>query len=216
MLMKKDSILKHLRFIILAVMILNLTACSFFSAKKEVLSPDQLKTHFLEQQAALDTIDTWKIKGRVAVSTENDSGTVSINWDHTPTDFFLQLIAPFGRGTLNIEPHPQGVKMIDHKGKEHVAANERGLIWLKTGWDIPIQRMKKWLLGVIEDKDNPTVRVNTNGQITMFESNKWNVVYSSYQKVKRQGKVISLPKKMTITSKGLKIKMIVSKWNLSE
>lgn len=204
--------MKQIRLYAVAIFALALAACGGKAVKPTDLDPERLKQQWLAQQQQLEQLDTWSIKGKAAIRSEQDSGTVSLFWEQAPDNFRIKFIAPFGRGTLDIQSDERGVKMIDAKGREHRAATAKGLVWLKTGWEIPFDSLEHWAKGLTLDPSNPTIRVNAQGLTQSFESNGWHVTYPAYQPVNTPQGEIMLPRKVYVQSEGLTVKLALSRW----
>lgn len=43
-------------------------------------------------------IQSWEIKGRVAIQTEEDGGTLDLFWNQDEDDYAIRLVAPMGQG----------------------------------------------------------------------------------------------------------------------
>lgn len=203
---------RTMRAFYVVVLLACLTGCA--KQVKDDITPEQLRTKWLSEQQVLANISHWKIKGRSAVKTADDSGTVSLFWEQKPDEYTLRIVAPFGQGTLLLEGSEQGVQLTDSQGEVLKAATAKGLIWMRTGWAIPVESLKVWMLGRVLDQNNATLSVNSDATIQSFEKDGWYVEYQSYQTVQHQGRMIELPKKILLKSKHLQIKLKVSKWEL--
>lgn len=203
--------------IMLALAVLTLFACvSAPSRPTAVLDAQQLRAQWLQSQELLSRLDTWSIKGKAAVRSTAESGTVSMFWQQAPNDFQLKLVAPFGRSTLDIQSDERGVKMLDAKGREHRAATAQGLVWMKTGWDIPFDDMQGWIVGLADDPANATIKVDAQARTLGFISKGWKVSYPAYREVQTKVGTISLPRKVYISSKDLVVKLSISEWVIGE
>lgn len=202
--------------ITLALIVLALSGCGSVSRKPVVvLDAQQLRSQWLQNQEKLSRLDTWAIKGKAAVRSPAESGTVSMFWQQAPNDFQLKLVAPFGRGTLDIQSDERGVKMLDVKGREHRAATAQGLVWMKTGWEIPFEDMQGWVLGLADDPANSTIKVDAQARTLSFTSKGWKVTYPAYRQVNTPAGKIDLPRKVYISSKDLVVKLSISQWAVS-
>lgn len=177
-------------------------------------SPQQVKAHWLDWQDQLSRVEAWEIEGRAAVTTADDSGTVNVFWEQAPDDFRLRMSGPFGAGALDIRSDDDGVFMKDSDGNERRAANAEGLVWMQTGWEIPISDMRAWVLGVVGDPNSPSVRVDQYGHTMAFDSGEWHVQIPEYTETQFQGQPLAVPRKIYLQSPYIKIKMIVSDWSL--
>lgn len=205
-----------IRLLAVAALALALAACGGKTVKptpEADLDPEKLRQQWLVQQQQLAKLDQWSIKGKAAIRSPEDSGTVSLFWDQAPDDFRIKFVAPFGRGTLDIQNDERGVKMIDAKGREHRAATAKGLVWLKTGWEIPFDALEHWVKGKVVDVENPTIRVDAQGLTQSFESQGWQVTYPAYKTVATPEGEMLLPRKVYVESKGLTVKLALSRWS---
>lgn len=179
---------------------------------KTTLTPDQIRDLWYKNQEKLSALNQWDIKGRAAISTATDGGSVSVFWNQGIDAYKLRIVAPFGRGNLLVEGNQQGAKLTDSKGEVLKAPTAEGLIWMRTGWGIPVELLKFWVVGEVKNKNNPTIDINTEGLTDYFESNGWGVKYLQYTEVERNGKLLKLPKKIELKSEHLKIKLKISRW----
>lgn len=199
----------------LALVVLALSGCVSAPSKPVVkLDPEQLRTQWLQKQEKLSRLNTWSIKGKAAVRSASESGTVSLFWQQAPNDFQLKLVAPFGRGTLDIQSDERGVKMLDAKGREHRAATAQGLVWTKTGWEIPFEDMQGWVLGLADDPANATIKVDEQARTLGFTSKGWKVTYPAYREVDTPQGTMYLPRKVYISSRDLVVKLSIAQWKL--
>lgn len=199
----------------LVLPVLVLSGCVSAPNKSVVkLDPQQLRTQWLHNQEKLSRLDSWFIKGKAAVRSKSESGTVSLFWQQALNDFQLKLVAPFGRGTLDIQSDERGVKMLDAKGREHRAATAQGLVWMKTGWEIPFEDMQGWVVGLADDPANASIKVDAQARTLGFTSKGWSVTYPAYREVSTpQGKMY-LPRKVYISSKDLVVKLSIAQWQM--
>lgn len=205
------------RIILVALAALVLSACANRGAKTTTttpLDPETVRKTWLSHQEQLSRLNQWSIKGKAAIRSPEQSGTVSLFWRQSLTDFDLKFVAPFGRGTLDIKSDDDGVSMVDAKGREHRAATAQGLVWMKTGWDIPFDEMRGWVLGIADDPHNPSLRVDAQGRTLGFNSKGWEVSYPAYRTVNTHQGKIELPRKIYIKSKNLVVKLAIADWSL--
>ncbi len=211
------SVPRLIRSLLVLAGLVLLAACGVAPSRPAAqasLSPAQLRAHWLDGQAQLAALSRWSLKGRAAVRAEEESGTVSLFWQQGAEDFTLKLVAPFARGTLEIESDERGVKMLDNQGREHRAATAQGLVWLKTGWEIPFDDLQDWVVGRVADPDNPSIQVDAQARTLRFSSKGWDVSYPAYQRVKTPQGAITLPRKVYLKSGELVVKLAISEWQI--
>lgn len=195
------------RFYFLLVAIALLSACT------QVPKIDSnLKTQlWLEHQIAVSDIQTWKIKGRVAVKNTNESGTVTLFWNQQFTDYELRFIAPLGQGTYILTGSKNGVVMQAPKDKVIEAENAEQLLRDGLGWDVSLNGLKYWVRGVPEpDVNYSELMLDEQGRLTNLEQSGFNVSVSSYLVLNG----VSLPEKLKIKSDNIQLKVIIQNWEI--
>lgn len=198
--------------------LLALGACSTAPSKPSPEEYLQFKQQWLLSQAQLKAIKKWQLSGKASITSEQGNGTVSLFWTHDNQNNALKIIAPFGRGTLNIKADKTQAHLIDAQGRRHSAANMKGLVWLKTGFEIPFDDLQQWMLGVAPDADAPSLLLTPNAQTLGFIHKSWKVRYVEYSEQTMDGKPILLPRKIYITNDqidgGFSLKLLVRSWKL--
>lgn len=187
-----------------------LAACG--TTKKTALSPEQVRQIWLEQQQLLARINGWQLRARAAIRTADDSGTISIYWQQQHSDYNLKMIAPFGRGSMLLEQKEHKVSLQDAKGEILSGKSAAGLIWMRTGWEVPVDELKSWVLGKAVDTDNPSIVVNSDGSIQSMRHQKWQINYLAYKKVSFKGETLLLPSYIVLKSAHLQLKMRIHSW----
>lgn len=196
--------------------LLLLAGCASQPSFKEgdPLNPEQVRERWLQWQDRLSRVDAWEIEGRVAVVTADDSANASLFWEQSPEDFRLRMYGPFGAGSVDVQSDENGVFMEDENGEELRAANAEGLVWMRTGWEIPVAEMRAWVLGAVPETDNPTIQVDQYGHTMAFQSGDWYVEFPDYTEVEFEGQPLALPRKIYLQSPYIKVKMAVGQWTL--
>jgi outer membrane lipoprotein LolB len=184
-----------------------LSACAQ-SPKIEVGLKTQL---WLEHQIAVGAIQSWDIKGRVAVKNEKESGTVTLLWNQFLSNYELRFIAPLGQGTYVLTGTASRVAM---KGPNHldvVAETPEQILKQGLGWDIHLDGLRYWVRGLPEPKIKYSeLLLDEKGRLTNMDQSGFNIKVSRY--VEQEG--ISLPEKLTIESDNIRLKVIIQNWKL--
>lgn len=195
-----------------------LGACSTAPSKPSVDEYSEFKQQWLQNQTQLKAIKKWQLSGKASITSEQGNGTVSLFWEHDHQDNALKIVAPFGRGTLNIKADDTQAYLIDAQGRRHSAANMKGLVWLKTGFEIPFDELQQWVLGIAPDVDSPSLLLTPNAQTMGFIHENWKVRYVEYAEHAFEGRKMLLPSKMYITNdeigEGFGLKLRIRSWKL--
>ena len=199
-------------FQVLRVSIL-LLAVSVLSACTQLPKIDSsLKTQlWLEHQIAASAIQSWDIKGRIAVKNEKESGTVSLFWNQFLANYEIRFVAPLGQGTYILTGSPTGVVMKAPKDTTIVAEDAEQLLREGLGWDVHLNGLKFWVRGLPE----PGIKysellLDEQGRLTNMNQSGFNVSVSRY--TEQDG--ISLPEKLTIKSDNIQLKVVIQTWEI--
>jgi outer membrane lipoprotein LolB len=197
---------RRFSFLLLAIAVL-LSAC----AQAPQIDPD-LKTQFwLEQQIAASAIQSWQIKGRVAVKNDKESGTVTLFWNQNLNEYELRFIAPLGQGTYILTGSAAGVVMQTAKESIIKANSAEQLLRQTLGWDVHLDGLKYWVRGLPEpDVHYSNLLLDDKGRLINLEQSGFHVSVSSYI---NQGD-ISLPKKIKIKSDKIQLKVAIQDWQI--
>ncbi|MGB1799305.1 MAG: lipoprotein insertase outer membrane protein LolB [Gammaproteobacteria bacterium] len=198
--------MRRFSFLLLAIAVL-LSAC----AQAPQIDPD-LKTQFwLEQQIAASAIQSWQIKGRVAVKNDKESGTVTLFWNQNLNEYELRFIAPLGQGTYILTGSAAGVVMQTAKESIIKANSAEQLLRQTLGWDVHLDGLKYWVRGLPEpDVHYSNLLLDDKGRLINLEQSGFHVSVSSYI---NQGD-ISLPKKIKIKSDKIQLKVAIQDWQI--
>lgn len=177
-----------------------LVSCANIAVKPE--SPFQL-----QGRDYLYDKKQWFFSGRLAVSNEQESLSLSINWSHLNTEDKIELSGPFGQGRTLVRINENTVD-IDYGDKQiQLIGNVDDLVSKNSGVQVPVSALKYWVLGLI--KPGASFVVDEKG----FFQLGWHVQYIQMQWIGND----KLPKKIKIERSGAgseQLKLIVDGWEL--
>ena len=148
----------------------------------------------------------WIFWGRLVLSDEDSSMTASIRWVHKDKRDDIELSGPFGQGRtiITITDNSIVIDDGDNRPVQYSGAVDE-LVSTHLGIKIPVMALKYWVIGLLE----PDVKYKSfDGG---FSQAGWRV---KYQQMQQEGQDL-LPKKMRLEQGGVKLKLIVSRWNVS-
>jgi len=146
----------------------------------------------------------WVLEGRLALTNEKDSVSVSINWRHNEVQDDIELVGPLAQGRLKIVVSPGRVEVDDGEGLKVFNGEVDEVMAEQLGVDLPVDSLKFWVLGVNDPGQSYTE------QPEGFYQGSWLVRYREMQTVNAD----TLPKKMTAEKDKARIKLIVDQWVL--
>lgn len=194
----------------LAVLLL-LQGCAPAPVKVEPDDPILVWEH---RRHKLEKIDSWRLKGRIGIVAENDSGSASLFWEQHGENYSLKIVGPFGRGSLIVEGSQGAVTMRTGEGETYTAQSPEELIWRHTGWLIPVSDLQYWVLGLpARAHSREDYQLDARGRLTRLDSGSWTVDYFGYQSVGKNAG-LELPDKLRLDNPQLSIKLAISEWTL--
>ncbi len=168
------------------------------------VSPAPAPELWAARVAALQGAAGWRLDGRAAVAFGNQGWQAGLDWRQERAESDLRLAGPFGMGALQIHRGPGGLSL---NGADPKAA---GLEQLqeKLGFDLPIDDLRYWLLGVPKPGIDSTVERNGQDRARQLLQDGWRVDYDNYR---RQGADL-LPARIELSREGVRVRIAVDHW----
>ena len=165
------------------------------------------------QKQQLEKLSEWQLKGKLAYKDGEDAFSASILWSQSKQDSQLRLFNPLGVTLVDIKVQPNFARL-KADGKEYQDTDIDSLLYHTTGWNIPVNFLRRWIIGLPDDNDQ--IVFNEDGTIKRLMPscegcNKWQIQYLDY--TQHQGLV--LPRSLTVTDTSKNnafIKIRVSSW----
>src|SRR5690606_20239530 len=120
---QEPSAMTRLRLFLL--LLLGLAGCATVPVEAPAPQGEGTPAQHAEALAALRS---WRMSGRAAVSTARDAGTVSMSWQQQGERYGVELRAPWGAGTVQVDGGPQGVLLRTSQGVQEFASEPRELL----------------------------------------------------------------------------------------
>lgn len=154
--------------------------CAALISSCATLQPDAGQRDYDQRAAELRALSEWRMSGRAAIRTRTDSGTVSMNWRQVGERYRVELRAPWGAGTVRIDGGPGAVRLLTDEGEEIFAEEPGELLAYYTGYDLPLESLRYWLLGVPDPAAEVMIERDANGWPARFVQHGWEIVYRRY------------------------------------
>lgn len=185
----------QLHVVCLLLLLSTLMGCS----QAVLQAPDE---GFWQIEDSVSVLRVWSLSGRIAVATEEESVSASINWIHRVGMDVIELSGPLGQGRVKLTVTGESILVDD--GERSYRDNVDLVLshYLKT--TVPVSALSYWLVA----------RVAPTGDFTRlpqgFEQFGWQVSYRQMQQVEGY----RLPKRMRVEKAGIKLKLIVDEWEI--
>ena len=156
-------------------------------------------------------LETWDLKGRIAVRTQDESGSGSLYWTQRGDRFDIRVIAPLSGRTYELSGGPDGVTLRTPDNNTLQADDAETLLRQTEGWYFPVSELIYWIKGLpapalqvdglLLDEENRLSGLNQGG---------WSIRYKNYL---RTGGT-SMPKRLDLENEQVRVRLSVREWNL--
>jgi len=165
-------------------------------------------------QAHLDEIGRltdWSVKGRVSVVTAEASWTATMHWHQADERYQMKLIAPFGQGTYRLEGNNETASIRTAKNTIHKADTLGDLLFDQLSPQVRPAVLGFWIKGIPDPETSANELLLTeNALLSSMEQHGFRVSISRYQGIDDK----SLPRKISISSDTIKLKMVLQNWTI--
>lgn len=161
------------------------------------------------RQQALSKLESWSIRGRVAVQTENEGWSATLHWDQRPASYKMRFIAPLGQGTYQLQGDEKLVSFLTAKNELYLADNPEKLLQNNLGWSVPLHGLKYWIKGVPEPGiENENLLVDDQGRMTDLRQSGWQISISRYTDFNGT----QMPSKLFMQNDRIKLRLVIQDW----
>lgn len=160
-----------------------------------------------------EQIKSWDLKGRLSLTSEKESGTVTFHWTQDQERYLMRFIAPLGQGTFALRGgEGDGVYLLTAKNKILHADDVETLLKQSVGWHVPVSGFRYWVRGLPE----PGVELagqqfDTQGRLIEMQQVDWKISIKRYIDVDG----VDLPAKIFMHNDHFKLKLIVQIWDIT-
>lgn len=204
-----------IRSIFVALLCLAISAC----ATNPTDSHKTSTSIALNQQhlASLVDIQSFNIKGRIGVQTEQKGFSGGLSWQHlrnidSSTKDSIALYSPLGGQVASIEKTPENVTLTDQKGVSVSAQSAEILTQTTLGWQLPLSGLADWSLGRPTQSPIKASSWDEMGRLLTLEQDGWRIEYANYAIF--EGK--QLPNKVSLFSDKVNLKLIIERLELEK
>lgn len=187
-----------------------LSSCALVQKKEQPPTPNVSAAVLNKQHMqAIIHINSFTIKGRLAVITQPKNHSARLHWQHNMSDDHIDIYTPLGGKVAEIDKTTQSVTLTDSKNNTLTATDVASLTEKALGFRLPLSGLKNWVLGKPHNKGLAKAMTwDVYGHVTTLEQNGWRIQYKNY--IKQDG--YALPKKVFMKNDTLTIKLIVDDW----
>jgi outer membrane lipoprotein LolB len=168
------------------------------------------------RRAALLLMDSWSLKGRVAIKSDSDGGQARLRWQQAGDSSRIHLAGPFGAGAYDLVWEPEFVSVTDAAGEQSVryqgAAAGEQFLHDRLGWAFPAGSLRYWILGVLDPRASGQEHFDAAGVLADIEQHGWRVSYDRFSD--HAGYV--MPTRINVENDRARLRIVISEWSLAE
>lgn len=196
---------------------LSVAACATIPARPPVADRAQV---WQARKQVLTPLNTWEIHGRLALKTADEGWQLALRWIRAADRHDIDLSGPLGSGRVRVTQDRSGASLRDAEQRTYHAASAHQLLYRATGWDMPIDGLNYWVLGVPVPGVPWQERLDEWGRLQTLEQLGWDVQFLEYT---RQGSY-ELPSKLYISrhpgdrgeqampGETLELRLVIQRW----
>lgn len=156
----------------------------------------------------LQNAGDWQLDGRAAVAFGQQGWQATLTWRQTDNSAEVHLAGPFGIGALVLKQTPEGLSLNGAPPSDAVQA----LVREKLGFDLPIENLHFWLLGVPNPASTFDLSRNDQDRAKALSQAGWNISYDRYMPVGGD----TLPARLVLTAGDVRVRIVIDHWNWSK
>lgn len=153
----------------------------------------------------------WEFGGRAVLRHGKRSWRVDIRWQQHIDEYRVSLMSLLGQQIARLQGG-NGQVVLDRPGQASVTARSpSALLAEEFGWNIPIEGLRYWVLGLPAPDVAEKGQRDRYGYLRTLEQQGWQIVFDRY----RQADDAWLPGRLTLTRDGLSVRLVIDQWHLA-
>lgn len=191
------------------VMLVLLAGCAT-SVRKPSGDPDSL---WQQQQQKLAALTNWELAGRISIQLESEGWSASLYWQQDHAHYQLRIVAPLGRGTVEIAGDDKNVRLhtADNRVLENGAIDE--MMRENLGWEVPVDALVYWIRGLPQPgAPAENLQLDEQGRVMAMQQSGWTIQYERYT----NSEGFEVPARMTVQREHLRLRLNINRWTLPD
>lgn len=168
----------------------------------------------LAQQAAreqqLGNADHWTLEGRIGVSNGKRADSGSVTWIQNGDRYEFTLRAPIIGRSCRLTGGPDGAVLEGLDGGPLRGPNAEALMRRALGWDVPLDELRAWVLGVRAQGAGAELSFGDNELPSLLQQDGWTVSYPAWDTTRQP----PLPMKVFAEKPPYKVRLAIESWSM--
>jgi outer membrane lipoprotein LolB len=184
---------------------LMLIGCCALAACATTRPPAPPTTQWSQRVGELQGGNGWQLEGRAAVALGTQGWQATLSWRQADNTAEVHLSGPFGIGALVLKQSPEGLSLNGAPPSDAVLS----AVQEKLGFDLPIENLHYWLLGVPNPGSTFDLSRNEQDRAKVLSQAGWSIAYDRYMPV--AGDV--LPARLVLTAGDVRVRIVIDHWD---
>jgi outer membrane lipoprotein LolB len=184
---------------------LTLIGCCALAACATTRSVPPPATNWEQRAAELQSATNWQLDGRAAVALGTQGWQATLNWRQAENSAEVHLSGPFGIGALVLKQTPGGLSLNGAPPSDAVLSQ----VQEKLGFDLPIENLHYWLLGVPNPKSSFDLSRNDQDRVKVLSQAGWSIAYDRYMPAAGD----LLPARLVLTTGDVRVRIVIDHWD---
>jgi outer membrane lipoprotein LolB len=189
-----------MRLALLLIVCVQLGAC--FSAGPR---PQPPAVKWDARASELQHAESWQLDGRAAVAFGTQGWQATLNWRQAGPFAEVHLAGPFGIGALDLKQGPDGISMNGAPPSDAVMSQLQD----KLGFDLPLQNLRYWLLGVPDPGAPFELSRNEQDRAKSLRQLGWRIDYDRYAPFQGDW----LPARLVLSRDTVRVRVVIDHWD---
>ena len=158
-----------------------------------------------QRVSTLQNAGDWQLNGRAAVALGTQGWQASLSWQQSDHTAEVHLSGPFGIGAVVLKQTPAGLSYNGTPPSDAALAQ----VQQKLGFDLPIEELHYWLLGVPNPGSTFDLQRNEQDRAKSLSQAGWSVDYDRYVPVAGD----LLPTRVVLNRGDVRVRIVIDHWD---
>jgi len=174
---RDSAVSRRVHFVFTLLIGLLLVGCAAMPLRPPVENPTAT---WQTRQSQLAQLSGWDLRGRLALRTEDQGAHASLRWVRDRGRHRMNLAGPFGGGHVRLTYDRDGAELRDAEGEIFHGATMQQLLLRATGWNLPIEGLNYWVLGLPEPDAPAQSTLDEWGRLKLLKQLGWHIEFIEY------------------------------------
>ena len=165
--------------------------------------------------AALQRLNAWDVRGRLALRSAEEGFHASLRWVREAEQHRIDLTGPLGGGHVRLTQDRNGAEFRDANDRVDRDVSVRSLLRRRTGWDLPLEGLNFWLLGLPAPDVPAQHELDAWGRLKSLEQLGWEVRFVEYVQLgatELPSRVFIRRRSDVAADRTLEVRLVVEEW----